>query len=356
MVKKKNYHVNNQTITWIYGVWRLFLVCSLIRYKQSKLDLQSITLKDAKRWGTKNGMYEIYKDIGESTFGTVLQAKRGKFGPLVAVTLLQTKRTGQIKLALFEILKQLSHENIVDVIDFYYCFDPPGSSMKKMATPVAVGLVMKYCLTRDLARYLQSYTVSETTRLRWYQELVSGLQFLHERNIYHGDINPQNVWIQDDKLKLGYGGIACIAWDAHSPGSTFGKFISNFNCSAPFIPPEAWNGVYVEKSDVFSLAMLFLVIAEAPDKGHHYGIWNEERIHLGKLLHEITPSQTVTPTHLIFPPIMKSSPQEVKLLDKMLQYSYQERPDTASLLIELKQLQSKSGQYFGSDWVKWCAC
>ncbi len=314
-------------------------------------------MKDAKRWGTKNGLYEIYKEIGESTIGTVLQAKRGKFGPIVTVTLLQTKRTGKIKLDLLEILRQLSHENIVDVIDCYYCYDPPDAYLRKMATPVAVGLVMQHCLTRDLARYLLNYTVSETTRLRWYKELANGLQFLHERNMFHGDINPQNVWIQDDKLKLAYAGVACISWEAQAQTNRkFGDFISNFSCSAPFTPPEAWNGLYFEKSDIFSLAMLFLVIAESPDKGHHYGVWNEERIHIGRLMHENIAPQTVTPTHLIYPPLMKSSPLEVKLFNKMLHYCAQERPDTATILIELDQLQSKSGQYLGSDWTKWCAC
>ena len=322
------------------------------------MDSCTHTLKEAKRWATKNGLYNFYKQLGESTFGDVLQAKRGKFGPIVAVSILLTQRTGEIKLEPLEILWQFSHVNIVCVVDYYHCYDPPGSSLKMVKSPIALSIVMQHCLTRDLGRYLQSYTVSETTRLRWYTDLLRGLEFLHERNIYHGDINPQNVWIEDDKLKLAHAGIAGLAWETpQSNGVSFGRFMSGFKCSKPFVPPEAWNDEHSLKSDIFSLGLVFIVIAEAPDKGFHQGMWNSEMFELGKLLHKNNPSRTVTPTHLIWPPIMNSTPQETKLFDKILQYNIDDRPDARELLTDLEEIHSKPlDGYLDVNWVKKCAC
>lgn len=315
-------------------------------------------LVEAKRWGTKDGMYGFLKTVGEGSFGAVFLAKRRLFEPLFAVTLLNTDTIGLVNLEPFEEMLTFSHDNIVTILDCYLCYDPPGSYMRKSKKPVALGLVMKYCLTEDLCKYLKCYTVSEATRLRWYSQLLRGLQFLHSRSITHGDLNPQNVWIEDDNLKLAYAGIAETAWKKKAPDVPFGEFMSGFHYSAPYVPPEAWTGANElhEHGDVFTLGLTFLAISEAPDNGFHHAQWNNKKTFLGTLLVSNTMSRSTPASHLLWPPVTNSSPYELKLINKMLKYNAKDRPDLDTLIEDFGQLKSRPTMFECNNWFTSCSC
>lgn len=320
---------------------------------------QNKQLVEANRWGTKEGMYGLLRIVGEGSFGAVFMAKRRKFEPPFAVTLLDTETTGLVSLEPFEEMLTLAHDNVVSILDCYLCYDPPGSYMRKKKRPVALGLVTRYCRTEDLCKYLQCYTVSEATRLRWYTQLLSGLQFLHHMLITHGDLNPRNIWIEDDNLKLAHAGIAEAAWKEKAPTVPFGEFMSRFTYSSSFVPPEAWtsNNKHLQpQSDIFSLGLAFLAISEAPDKGFHQAQWNDERTFLGQLLHRNTMSRSLSPTHLVWPPITTSSPYELKLIDKMLQYNIEDRPDLDTLINDFGQIKSKQSLFDCNNWISSCSC
>ena len=318
------------------------------------------TVMEANRWGTKQGAYTFRKKLRESTFGSVLLGKRGKLGALVAVTLLQvpSKTSTSPRMEMLQELRRVSHENVVNLIDCYICYehdDVRGSARQKQhQIPIAIGLAMQHCISGDLFGYLHKYRVSEATRLRWYKELTNGLHFLHSIGAYHWDLNPGNVWIEDDSLKIAYGGIAHFMWYNYSTES-FGDFMSTFKMSSYFIPPEAWSRNYSEKSDVFSLGLLFLTIAESPEDGFFQAKWGDKTDSLGHLIHENIPARHILPTHMLLPSISNARPQELRMFNKMLHYNSQDRPDTDSLLSEHLNMM-KPGEPYYYEWTKWCAC
>lgn len=319
-----------------------------------------ISVRQANRWATKEGFYTFEKELGKGTFGTVLLALQGKFGQRVAVTLVQLPCGGTISR---ENVLVHHHKNIVRVVDCYECYDPPinRDSVKfspKLPSPTAIAVVMQYCISKDLASYLQSYRVNEVTRLRWYRELALGLQYLHENDCIHWSLNPSSVWINDDSLKIAYAGFSQLVYNnycnKHVP-LTYGEFMSQFfKDSVPFLPPEAWTVDYNERSDVFSLALLYLVIAESPDEGHHKAKWGEKVDHFGYLLYRNIPPRNLKPTHLFAPPISTAKHQETNLFDKMLQFDSYERSDLEFVVNEL--LKMKPGGSLKESWATWCAC
>jgi serine/threonine protein kinase len=68
----------------------------------------------------------------------------------------------------------------------------------------ASGLVLERC-ERTLREELMSFTEGEQPpfAMQWSQDICMGLSFLHQNDIYHGDLGCQNIMLdQDNKAKL----------------------------------------------------------------------------------------------------------------------------------------------------------
>ncbi|MCB1828434.1 MAG: protein kinase, partial [Coxiellaceae bacterium] len=83
--------------------------------------------------------------------------------------------------------------------------------------------------------------------------LLKGLKCIHDTGYTHRDIKPENIMI-NKRFEVKYidlGFAAPIERSHH-----------NKVCGTPYyIAPESANGVFTEKSDLFSLGMVFLMMA-----------------------------------------------------------------------------------------------
>lgn len=99
------------------------------------------------------------------------------------------------------------------------------------------------------------------TSLRKAIEIVQGLQYLHSRELLHGDVKPSNILIDDGgHVQLGdFTLLRALAMDDHGPLN------SQSSCdlaSLRYQPPEVMKAEKVTPAaDVYSWAMSFLVIA-----------------------------------------------------------------------------------------------
>jgi len=136
------------------------------------------------------------------------------------------------------------HPHIVSLLDYWV---------------VSGYLVTRWELATDgtlldmLERYRQDGQPGIPPRelLKWIYEAADGLDFLHEKGIYHRDIKPQNLLLFHGHVKLGDLGLAKLvgaSTASHTGSGTFG-----------YLPPEAWEDRRLTPSvDLYSLAATYI--------------------------------------------------------------------------------------------------
>ena len=319
------------------------------------------------RWASKDGHYTYEKVLHEGTYGTTLQARRGKFGPRIAILLFHLPWAESVRDVKLKMVSGLHHKNLVNVLDCYDCHDPPltAASMTQFRSqtlppPTAIAVVMELSISGTLSTYLSKYRVNEETRLRWYKDLAMGLHYLHCQGILHWDLRPENIYIQDDQLKLANVGFVKIAKESNRRkfNCNHGDFLeTHIEAAMPFIAPETYSGIYETFSEIFSLALIFLIIAESPDCGYHKARWSNTVDMLGRLLHSRMPPRTIKPVHLLDPPVRQTRPQEINLFDQMLSHDTSTRPTIDGVLNNLQEMKLGGKETITTIAYKWlCSC
>ena len=112
------------------------------------------------------------------------------------------------------------------------------------------GIVMEYIEGRTLREYL-SEKQSLASRQRIFQELLSAVNYLHQRGVIHNDLKPENILITraDDTLKIIDFGLADK--DAFYVWKTLG-------CTLEYASPELRNQSkdIDARSDIYSIGMI----------------------------------------------------------------------------------------------------
>ncbi|KAJ0056242.1 hypothetical protein NL108_004523, partial [Boleophthalmus pectinirostris] len=105
-----------------------------------------------------------------------------------------------------EILKTIKHPHIVQLKDFQWDAEN-------------IYLILEWCSGGDLSRFIRSRRIlPERIARRFLQQIACALQFLHEKNISHLDLKPQNILLSGSVLKLADFGFAqyMSPWDEQS--------------------------------------------------------------------------------------------------------------------------------------------
>uniref|UniRef100_A0A452FUH5 Serine/threonine-protein kinase ULK3 n=1 Tax=Capra hircus TaxID=9925 RepID=A0A452FUH5_CAPHI len=142
--------------------------------------------------------------LGSGTYATVYKAYAKKdTREVVAIKCVAKKSLNKASvenlLTEIEILKGIRHPHIVQLKDFQWDSDN-------------IYLIMEFCAGGDLSRFIHTRRIlPEKVARVFMQQLASALQFLHERNISHLDLKPQNILLsslEKPHLKLADFGFA----------------------------------------------------------------------------------------------------------------------------------------------------
>jgi len=139
--------------------------------------------------------YETLGTIGEGTYGVVLKARHKETGQIVAIKKFkESDEDEQVrKTALREvrILKQLKHDNIVNLIEVF----------RKKSKLHLVFEYVERTILEDLERNPDGMDPIETKKCLW--QLLRSIDYCHAHNIIHRDIKPENLLIsRNGILKL----------------------------------------------------------------------------------------------------------------------------------------------------------
>jgi len=146
--------------------------------------------------------YEILEVLGEGTYGKVRKVRCCRTGEMRAMKHMKmssAQEEGVPSTAIREIaiLKELSHENIVQLMDI---FCKPGE----------LSLVFEL-LDSDLKKYMRALNgPMQPAQVRDFaRQLLVGMEFCHANRIIHRDLKPQNLLIDRSlRLKLADFGLA----------------------------------------------------------------------------------------------------------------------------------------------------
>ena len=187
-------------------------------------------------------VYETVKSIGSGSFGQVYLVRHKYEDKNYVVKKVKTRDMSQKDRENTEqevrLLQKLRHSNIVAYKDSYIDRDQ------------FLCMVMVYCEGGDVYTKIKSNKgkkFSEAQILSWLAQTLMALLYLHERRILHRDLKTQNIFLKNDRVKLGDFGIAKVL-----DGT---KDFANTCIGTPYyMSPELFkNKPYSYKSDVWAL-------------------------------------------------------------------------------------------------------
>ncbi|AQL00326.1 Putative CBL-interacting protein kinase family protein [Zea mays] len=156
------------------------------------------------------GRYRLGQLLGSGNFAKVYKAHKVATGEAVAVKVLDkdaVHRSGMAEKVKTEVdvMRRVRHPNVVRLHEM-------------MATRSKIYFVMEYASGGELfARLAQSTRFPEPVARRYFQQLMTAVEFCHSRGVYHRDLKPENLLLDargDLKvlLKTGYDGAKADIW------------------------------------------------------------------------------------------------------------------------------------------------
>eukprot|EP00435_Cladocopium_sp_Y103_P033294 s1051_g8.t1 len=258
--------------------------------------------------------YDILELIGQGSAGKVYKAQRSSDRRKVALKVLEApdEEMLQLRRSEFEVLKTVSHPNIVSAFDFF-------SSNSRAV------LVLSYHSGQTLRKLVKhSGGLPEAVAHRLFGKLASAVDYLHSRRIIHRDITENNIIISDDRIDLH------LADFNAAKALTEGGALT-LTGTMDFNPPEVLNGhSSSEKHDIWSLGLCLhlMLLGSLP---HKRGAESKEALSL---------ALTRSPVRCVGPRYGGISEPCKELLRQCLAIEKEARP-AAMILLQMDWLASK---------------
>lgn len=197
--------------------------------------------------------YELGRLLGQGTFAKVYYARNVSTNQSVAIKMIDKEKVlrvglmDQIKREI-SIMRLVKHPNIVQ---FY----------EVMATKTKIYFVMEYVKGGELFNKIAKGRLEEDVARKYFQQLISAVEFCHSRGIYHRDLKPENLLLDESgNLKLSDFGLSALAESARQDG------LLHTTCGTPaYVSPEVISrkGYDGAKADIWSCGVILYVLLAA---------------------------------------------------------------------------------------------
>jgi serine/threonine protein kinase len=148
-------------------------------------------------------------------------------------------------------IKNLSKLNHVNVVRYHTCWFEfmSGNPVLYIQMELCHLSLSKYLLDRNFNLINLDYELEKKN----FMQIVNGLKYVHSKNIIHGDLNPDNIFIdQDGIIKIGDFGLS----KSYEKDNTC---VSNSYGNKLYMSPEqVKDKIISKKSDIYSLGIVFL--------------------------------------------------------------------------------------------------
>ncbi|KAM1088509.1 CBL-interacting serine/threonine-protein kinase 5-like [Malus sylvestris] len=196
------------------------------------------------------GKYEVGKLLGKGTFAKVYHGRQIATNESVAIKVIskdQVKKEGmmeQIKREI-EVMRLVRHPNIVELKEV-------------MATKTKIFVVMEYVKGGELFGKVAKGKLKEDQARKYFQQLISAVDFCHSRGVSHRDLKPENLLIDENEdLKISDFGLSSLPEQLRNDG------LLHTQCGTPaYVAPEVLRkkGYDGSKADLWSCGVVLFVL------------------------------------------------------------------------------------------------
>ncbi|KAJ2094509.1 Protein kinase, partial [Coemansia sp. RSA 922] len=173
------------------------------------------------------GNYTVLQTLGTGSFGKVKLAVHSQTGHKVALKIIGRSKlahsdmVGRVNREI-QYLKMLRHPHIIKLYEV-------------ITTATDIIMVIEYAGGELFNYIVERGRMSEKDARRFFQQMVSAVEYCHRRNIVHRDLKPENVLLDPyDNVKVADFGLSNIMKD--------GEFLQT-SCGSPnYAAPEVING------------------------------------------------------------------------------------------------------------------
>ena len=233
------------------------------------------SLKNSINFTISDIHYKIIRKLGEGMFSTVKLASHSLTGEKVAIKILEKTKVTKLEekerinreLA---IMKKLNHYNIVKLYQI-------------VETKLTIYLIQENVQGKEFMEYLNKKgKLKEVEACKFFHQIISGLEYIHQCGIAHRDFKPENILITNDDTVLK---IIDFGLSNMYKNNQLLKTACGSPCYAPpeMIKEENYDGA---KSDIWSSGIiLYLMLCGKLPFYHEQNEIMYEKILSGKFEH-----------------------------------------------------------------------
>lgn len=194
--------------------------------------------------------YELGRLLGQGTFAKVYYARNLKTGQSVAIKVIDKEKVlkvgliNQIKREI-SVMKLVRHPNIVQLSEV-------------MATKTKIYFIIEYAKGGELFNKVAKGKLKEDVARKYFQQLISAVDFCHSRGVYHRDLKPENLLLDENgNLKVSDFGLSALIESKRQDG------LLHTTCGTPaYVAPEVISrkGYDGAKADIWSCGVILFVL------------------------------------------------------------------------------------------------
>ncbi|KAL3819139.1 hypothetical protein ACJIZ3_005044 [Penstemon smallii] len=196
------------------------------------------------------GKYEMGRLLGKGTFAKVYHARNLNTSESVAIKVInkdQVKKEGLIEQIKREIsiTRLVRHPNVVELKEV-------------MATKQKIFFVMEHVKGGELFAKVAKGKLKEEIARKYFQQLISAVDFCHSRGVSHRDLKPENLLLdENENLKVSDFGLSALPEQLRNDG------LLHTQCGTPaYVAPEVLRrkGYDGAKADIWSCGVILYVL------------------------------------------------------------------------------------------------
>ncbi|EEC75223.1 hypothetical protein OsI_11492 [Oryza sativa Indica Group] len=194
--------------------------------------------------------YEIGKLLGQGSFAKVYHGRNIKNSQSVAIKVIDKEKILKCEL-MDQIRREISVMNLVRhpcIVQLY----------EVMATKTKIYFILEYVKGGELFNKVRRGRLKEEVARKYFQQLISAIDFCHSRGVYHRDLKPENLLLDENRnLKISDFGLSALAECKRQDG------LLHTTCGTPaYVAPEVINrkGYDGAKADVWACGVILYVL------------------------------------------------------------------------------------------------